>query len=95
MNDETSFNPFSLSGRRILVTGASSGLGLAIAQSCARMGAELIVTGRDQTRLDGCLTTLQSISELPHRAVQADLRVAEECAAVVAAVDSEIHGLVH
>ncbi|WP_121341346.1 SDR family NAD(P)-dependent oxidoreductase, partial [Pseudomonas aeruginosa] len=57
MNDETSFNPFSLSGRRILVTGASSGLGLAIAQSCARMGAELIVTGRDQTRLDGCLTT--------------------------------------
>ncbi len=30
MNDETSFNPFSLSGRRILVTGASSGLGLAI-----------------------------------------------------------------
>ncbi|MFG9846894.1 SDR family NAD(P)-dependent oxidoreductase [Pseudomonas aeruginosa] len=48
MNDETSFNPFSLSGRRILVTGASSGLGLAIAQSCARMGAELIVTGRDQ-----------------------------------------------
>ncbi|MCO3810633.1 SDR family oxidoreductase [Pseudomonas aeruginosa] len=95
MNDETSFNPFSLSGRRILVTGASSGLGLAIAQSCARMGAELIVTGRDQTRLDGCLTTLQSISELPHRAVQADLRVAEERAAVVAAVDSEIHGLVH
>ena len=36
MNDETSFNPFSLSGRRILVTGASSGLGLAIAAEIAR-----------------------------------------------------------
>ncbi|HGN2403358.1 TPA: SDR family NAD(P)-dependent oxidoreductase [Pseudomonas aeruginosa] len=55
MNDETSFNPFSLSGRRILVTGASSGLGLAIAQSCARMGAELIVSGRDPQRLGASL----------------------------------------
>ncbi|MCE2628148.1 SDR family NAD(P)-dependent oxidoreductase, partial [Pseudomonas aeruginosa] len=56
MNDETSFNPFSLSGRRILVTGASSGLGLAIAQSCARMGAELIVTGPDRVKTQQTMT---------------------------------------
>ena len=41
------FNPFSLDGRRILVTGSTSGLGKVIALTCARMGAEVICTGRD------------------------------------------------
>ncbi|HCE9491356.1 TPA: SDR family oxidoreductase [Pseudomonas aeruginosa] len=95
MNDETSFNPFSLSGRRILVTGASSGLGLAIAQSCARMGAELIVSGRDPQRLGASLEALQAISDLSHQAIQVDLTVAEQRAALVAALDGEIHGVVH
>ncbi|WP_373789332.1 SDR family NAD(P)-dependent oxidoreductase, partial [Delftia acidovorans] len=38
-------DPFSLAGKRILVTGASSGIGRQIAISCAEQGAELVITG--------------------------------------------------
>lgn len=42
----------SFSGRKILLTGATSGLGSVIAKWLAEMGAILILTGRDQSRLD-------------------------------------------
>jgi NAD(P)-dependent dehydrogenase (short-subunit alcohol dehydrogenase family) len=92
---DPSFNPFTLTGKRVLVTGASSGLGQAIALACAKMGAELLVTGRDQTRLAQTLEQLQAISALPHQAVVADLTQASEREALVNAVGAEIHGLVH
>lgn len=44
-------NPFSLDGKTILVTGASSGIGQTTAISCAKMGANVVITGRDQGRL--------------------------------------------
>lgn len=43
-------NPFNLSGKNILVTGASSGIGASVAVECSKMGANLIITGRDLTR---------------------------------------------
>ncbi|MCD8186109.1 MAG: SDR family oxidoreductase [Rikenellaceae bacterium] len=45
------YNPFSLSGKTILVTGASSGIGKAIAIEAAKMEAKLIICGRDPNRL--------------------------------------------
>ncbi len=44
-------NPFSLVGKTILVTGASSGIGQATAVACAAMGARVIITGRNPERL--------------------------------------------
>ena len=40
-----------LDGRAILVTGASSGIGRAIARRCASEGANVLATGRDEARL--------------------------------------------
>ena len=46
-----SYNPFSLEGKNVLVTGASSGIGQATAIECSKMGAKVIVTGRNKERL--------------------------------------------
>lgn len=95
MTPSNDFNPFGLTGKRILVTGASSGIGLEIARTCARMGAELIVTGRDAARLDACLDELHGISNRPHLAMRADLTLAAERSALVAELGGAVDGLVH
>ena len=69
------FNPFSLSGKQILVTGASSGIGKGIALACAKMGATVIVTGRNVERLN------ETFNQMPagdHMALSADLTKAED-----------------
>ena len=50
--------PFSLAGRTILVTGASSGIGAATAGLCANLGAHIIACGRDTARLDAVVAGL-------------------------------------
>ena len=45
------FNPFSLEGKVILVTGASSGIGRGIAVACSKMGATVIINGRNIAKL--------------------------------------------
>lgn len=45
-------NPFSLTGKTILITGASSGIGKASAIQCSTMGANVIITARDEQRLN-------------------------------------------
>lgn len=46
------FNPFSLEGKSILVTGASSGIGRAVALQCSKMGADVRGVGRNMERLE-------------------------------------------
>lgn len=77
------FNPFSLVGKTILVTGASSGIGKGIALACAKMGATVIVTGRNVERLNETLNLmLDSTSSLQasveHKAISADLTKVED-----------------
>ena len=69
------FNPFTLAGKQILVTGASSGIGKGIALACAKMGAMVIVTGRNVERLN---ETLNQMPEGDHKAISADLTKAED-----------------
>lgn len=51
-------NPFSLEGKCILVTGASSGIGRGIAVACAKMGAKVVLSGRNEERLQETLSSL-------------------------------------
>ncbi len=64
------YNPFSLSGKTILVTGASSGIGRATAIECAKMGATVVLTARNEERLQA---TLAEMTGEGHRYILADL----------------------
>lgn len=85
-------DPFSLEGRRLLVTGASSGLGRAIATACASRGATVVLAGRDVGRLE---ETRGSMTRGDHLAISADLvetdgrdRVVAQCGAIDGIVHS-------
>ena len=68
------YNPYSLSGKTILITGASSGIGRATAIECARLGAICIICGRNEQRLND---TLQALEGEGHIVIAADLLVEE------------------
>lgn len=70
----TAFNPFSLEGKTILVTGASSGIGRGIAVACSKMGATVILNGRNKLKL---CATLGLLEEGNHIMITADLTNSE------------------
>lgn len=54
-----SFNPFSLKGKTIIVTGASSGIGKQCAIDCSKMGAKIILIARSEERLKETLAMME------------------------------------
>lgn len=68
-------NPFSLEGKTILVTGASSGIGRGIATECSKMGAKVILNGRNTERLQ---ETLNNMEGEGHQIIAADIARQEE-----------------
>ncbi len=62
-------NPFSVEGKTILVTGASSGIGESVARSLAELGAQVILSGRNLPKLESICNNLPGI----HSIIQADL----------------------
>lgn len=71
------YNPFSLVNKTILVTGASSGIGKATAIECSKLGATLVITGRNETRLNDTLKKLDVSFEQKHLSIIADLSTEE------------------
>lgn len=68
-------NPYALNGKTILVTGASSGLGASVAAECSRLGATLIITARNEERLN---QTFQELVGEGHTKIVADLTQAQD-----------------
>lgn len=64
------YNPYSLKGKNILVTGASSGIGKAIAIECSKLGATVILTARNEVRLK---ETLDQLEGNGHQTIVADI----------------------
>jgi NAD(P)-dependent dehydrogenase (short-subunit alcohol dehydrogenase family) len=84
-------NPFSLANKNILVTGASSGIGKAIAAESSKMGATLIITGRNKKRLE---ETFDILKGQGHKQVITDLRNPEGLEKLVSEI-IELDGIVH
>ncbi len=83
---------FDPSGKRVLVTGASSGLGAALAEGLAQRGAVLGLCARRQDRLDAVLQRVQSHSPTS-RAWAVDLGDLDGLDAFAARVAAELDGL--
>lgn len=69
------YNPFSLAEKKILITGASSGIGKATAIECSRLGANCVITGRNIERLQ---ETMDQLSPGEHSQICADITKEEE-----------------
>lgn len=49
-----------LAGKKILITGGSSGIGLAIAKKCVECGADVLITGRNRDKIDSAVSEIGS-----------------------------------
>ena len=81
-----SYNPYSLENKTILVTGASSGIGKATAIECAKLGASVIVTARNQERLSAVLADLDTSCGQIHQMIIADISTSEGLDKLIAAL---------
>ena len=81
-----SYNPYTLENKTILVTGASSGIGKATAIECAKLGATVIITARNQARLSAVMAELDTNLGQKHQMVIADIATQEGLDALVAAL---------
>lgn len=79
-----SYNPFSLAGKTILVTGASSGIGRETAIQCSKLGATVIITARNEDRLKDALSQMSGDG---HRMLLAELTNQDDLDSLVGAVD--------
>ncbi|MEG0808372.1 MAG: SDR family oxidoreductase [Alistipes sp.] len=85
------YNPFSLNSKTILITGASSGIGQAIAIECSKMGATVVITGRNKERLNETFTTLEAGE---HQQIIADLSDEDQLVTLVTKLP-QLNGVVN
>lgn len=79
------YNPFSLEGKRILITGAAGGIGRATAIECAKLSASLILTDINE---DGLKTTLEKLdNQDDHSYILANLTIDEDIDRLVSEID--------
>jgi 3-oxoacyl-[acyl-carrier protein] reductase len=74
-------------GKIVVVSGASRGIGLAIAQTFARAGAQTVIAASSEARLADAVRRIEASGALKPIPVAADLRTLDGCAAVYRAVN--------
>jgi 3-oxoacyl-[acyl-carrier protein] reductase len=81
-----------MTGRNALITGASLGIGLAIARNFVGAGANVAITARRQEQLDIAKRELQALGTASTKiaAISADVSKAEDCARVFAAAEKAL-----
>jgi NAD(P)-dependent dehydrogenase (short-subunit alcohol dehydrogenase family) len=89
------FNPMSLVGRTILVTGATSGIGKATAIYLSKLGARVVASGRNQERLDQVMAELEGASHIGRLFDLADLDAIVPWLKALCAEIGPLNGIAH
>ena len=89
-----------LKGRTILITGAGSGLGRALAIQCARAGATVILSGRNNAKLDRVYDEIEALGAPQPAIATLDLALAtaveyDALARTIGSAFGKLDGLVH
>ena len=92
---ERPFNPFSLQGKNIIVTGASSGIGRQCAITCSRMGARVVLIGRNVERLEDAKSQLDGNAHIAMSYDLTDLDGLKDFVAGIVAETGPVDGLVN
>ncbi len=87
-----STHQFSLVGRKALVTGASRGIGRAIAEGLAAAGADVAIAARNTEALGDCAKTIRSLGRFAH-AIHMDVSDVGNCRRGVAEAHEKLGGL--
>ena len=77
------YNPYSLDGKTVLVTGAAGGIGSEVAKVCANSGAKVVLTDIREDALQDVLASLPEVSCGSHMAIKADLTDAHDLNSLV------------
>lgn len=89
------FNPMSLEGHTVLVTGATSGIGKATAVYLAKLGARIIASGRNEERLNEVLGQLEGEGHVGRIFDLADLDAIMPWMKALCAEVGPLNGLAH
>lgn len=81
---------WDIRGKTVLVTGATSGIGLSASIELARRGAELILVGRDDARLDAARARVDAAGGPRARSLRCDFTSQESIRALAAQVQAQV-----
>lgn len=88
-------NPFSLEGKTILVTGASSGIGRQCAIDCAMMGAKVILIARNKEKLQETLNLMKGKNHTFYSFDLINFTHIEGLIKSIVAINGPIDGIIH
>lgn len=86
-----SYNPFSLEGKTILITGASSGIGRTTAIECSKLGAKVVITGRNAERLQETFDLLEGGGHIQNLADLTNVESLEQLVAEMPQIDGLVN----
>ena len=87
------YNPYTLEGKTVLVTGGAGGIGSEVARVCSKLGARIVLTDIREDALETALSSLTKVETGEHLAIKVDLTNSGELSSLVEQIP-EIDGFV-
>lgn len=87
-----SFNPFLLTDKRILIVGASSGIGREASVCCSRLGAEVLISARNQQNLEKTWELMEKTRD--NLIIPCDINIRDDVQSLIQSLNGKLDGVV-